>query len=121
MIAFRVQLNGGEPVTAGAAGDDTLSVVAISAVRDRRHHPEDEPLVDLKLHVTGLRRTADGAQGTFEWLDCALSVGDEAVIRVVDVDEADLSPVRRERAMAEMTEEAERYELACLLRKYGAP
>lgn len=121
MIAFRVQLNGGELVTAGASGQDTVSVVAISAARDPRYRPKDEPPIDLKLHVGGLRRTAEGTQGSFEWLDRQLEVGDEASIRVVDVDGADISPLQRERIMAEVTEEGERYELAYLIRKYGMP
>jgi hypothetical protein len=121
MIAFRVQLNGGEPVTAGALGRDTVSVVAVSAVRDRRYQPKDERPFQLTLHVGGLRRTAEGIQGTFEWLDRQLEIGDEATIRVVDVDEADVSPPERERTIAAVTESGEREELAYLIRKYGVP
>jgi hypothetical protein len=121
MIAFRVQLNGEEPVTAGASGRDTVTVTAVSMIRDRRYRPEDEPPIHLKLNVGGLRRTAEGTQGYFEWVERQLTVGDEATIRVVDVDEADISRLKTESTMAKMTEDAERNELAYLIRKYGVP
>jgi len=121
MIAFRVQLNDEAPVTAGASGRDTVSVVAVSSVSDPRHQRTDEPPSHLKLHVGGLRRTAEGTQGTFRWFERQLKVGDEATIRVVDVDEADISRLESERTIAEVTENGERKELAYLMRKYGAP
>jgi hypothetical protein len=119
MIGFRIQLNGEEPVTAGAVGLDTVSVAVVSLVGDRRYQPQDEPSLDMKLHVGGLRRTAEGIQSTFQWLERQLKVGDEATIRVVDVDEADISPLEGQTTMAEVTERGERKELAYLIRKYG--
>jgi hypothetical protein len=121
MIAFRVQVNGAESVTAGASGRDTVSVTAVAMIRDRRYRLQDEPPIHLELHVGGSRWTVDGIQGSFEWLSRQLTVGDEVAIRVVDVDEADISPLESERSMAELTENAERKELAYLVGKYGVP
>jgi hypothetical protein len=121
MKGFRIQLNGDETVTAGLSGRDVFSVVATSVVRDKRYRPADEPSIDLRLHVGGLRRTAEGTQGTVEWLDRELRLGDKVTIRVVDVGEADIAPPSRERTMAEVTESGERYQLAYLLKKYGVP
>jgi len=119
MIAFRVQLSGGETVTAGLSGRDVVTVFAGSAVRDQRYQPPNEPPSDLRVHVGGIRRTDDGLQGTVQWLERRLKVGDEVTIRVVDVDEADISPPARERTIAEVTESGEREQLAYLIRKYG--
>ena len=121
MIAFRIQLNGGETVTAGLSGRDVVSVVAGSGVREPSYQPPDEPPIDLLLHVGGLRRTVDGTQGTVQWLERRLKVGDGVTIRVADVDEADISPPTRERRIAEVTESGERKQLAYLIGKYGVP
>jgi hypothetical protein len=95
-----------------------VSVDAVSLVSDRYQSTDGSPFY-LKLYVGGVRRTAEGIQGTFEWREWQLKAGDKATIRVVDVDEADISPLGRERTMAEVTESAEREELAHLFRKYG--
>ena len=93
-IAFRVGLNRDKEVTAGLSGHHVVSVFAGSAVRDRTYQPPDEPPIDLRLSVSGLRRSADGIQGSVEWLERGLKVGDVVTIAVVDVAEADVSPAR---------------------------
>jgi len=119
MIAFRVQLNSAETVTAGAPGRESVLVSAGSLVRDPRYQPLDAPPIDLWLHVGGFRQGAEDTQRVVEWLDRRLKVGDEISISVVDVDEADISPPASERATAEVTESGERKQLAYLIRKYG--
>jgi hypothetical protein len=121
MIAFRVELNRDEAVTAGLSGQHVLSVFAGSMVRDRRYQPADETPTDLRLSVNGLRRSDEGIQGSVEWLERSLKVGDRITISVVDVDEAEMSRPARERTIAEVTENGERQQLAYLLKKYGAP
>jgi hypothetical protein len=121
MIAFRVELNRDEAVTAGLSGRHVVSVFVGSAVRDRRYQPADESPIDVKLSVTGLRRIDEEIQGSVEWLERSLRVGDRITISVVDVAEADISPVARERTIAEVTESGERQQLAYLTKKYGAP
>jgi hypothetical protein len=121
MKGFRVQLNDEETVTAGLSGRDVVSVVVGSAVRDKRYQPPHEPPIDLKLYVGGLRRTVDGVQGSVEWLERPLKVGDEVTIRVVDVENSDLSVPATERTISAVTENGEREQLAYLIRKYGLP
>ncbi len=121
MKALCIQLNGGSKVTAGLSDPDVVTVVASSAMRDPRHQSPDEPQVDLSLQVVGLRRTDDGIQSSVEWLEQRLKVNDQLVIRVVDVDEADLSLPTKERTVADVTESAERKQLVYLIRKYGVP
>ena len=122
MIAFRIQLNGGETVTAGLSGRDVVSVVAGSVVREPSYQPPDEPPIDFVRRTSvGSDGTVDGTQGTVQWLERRLKVGDEVTIRVADVDEADISPPTRERPIAEVTESGERKQLAYLIGKYGVP
>jgi hypothetical protein len=121
MIGFRIQLSSGETVTAGLSGLDTLAVTANSVIRDPRYQPPDDPPIDLTFYVGGLRRTEEGTQGAVQWLEKPLNVGDEVTIRVVDVDVADISPLRLERTIAEVTESGEKQLLAYLIRKYGLP
>jgi hypothetical protein len=121
MKGFRIQLNGGDTATVGLSDRDVVSVFTGSAVRDRKYQSPDEPPIDLRLHVGGLRRTVDGIQGSVEWLERQLKVGDEVTIRVLDVDQGDISPPTRERTISEVTENGEREQLAYLIRKYGLP
>jgi hypothetical protein len=119
MKGFRIQLNGEETVTAGLSGRDVVSVVVGSTVRE--YQPPDEPPIDLRLHVGGLRRTVEGIQGSVVWLERPLKVGDEVTILVADVENDDVSTPARERTIAEVTEGGEREQLAYLIRKYGLP
>ena len=121
MIAFRVQLNGGKPVTAGLSGLHTMSVLAVSAVRNRRYQAPDEPPSDLRVHVGGIRKSAEGIQAHVQWLERQLEVGDVITISVVDVPESDISPPAKETTAAELMEKGERGQLAHLIKKYGEP
>ena len=120
MIAFRVQVNRDEAVTGGLSGLHAMSIVAGSAMRDRRYQAADEPPIDLRLHIGGLRRSAEGIQAHVLWLERQLEAGDVITISVVDVPESDISRPTKETTMAELTEKGERAELARLMKKYGA-
>ena len=118
MIAFRVQLNRDEAVTAGLSGDHVVSVHAgDSRAIYRQHAPRTESSTGLSMSVGGLR-TAERTH--VSWSSSPLTIGDEITIAVVEVPESEISsPI--EESSATRGEEYERERLAHLLKKYGAP
>jgi hypothetical protein len=119
VIAFRVQLNRDEAVTAGLCG---LHVVAVHAddlrAIYRRHAPSAKGGAGLRMSVGGLQ-TEEGVH--VSWSSGPLTVGDEIRISVVEVSESEISPPIRQNRAAPENEGRERERLAYLLEKYGAP
>jgi hypothetical protein len=119
VIAFRVQLNRDEPVTAGLPGDHVVSVHADDHRAIYRKHRRRETGTGLRLSLRGLR-TAEGSH--VSWLRGPLSVGDEITIAVVSVREFEISdPSESGAATGSKSEASERERLAYLLKKYPAP
>src|SRR5512138_56192 len=114
MIAFRVQLNGGEAVTAGLPREHVVSIFAELEPSSRAGTP-------LKMSVHGLRSSAGASKAHVHWPSALLKIGDEITIAVVDVPESEISRPLAESAATEVTEKAERERLAHLLAKYGPP
>jgi len=121
MIAFRVQLNRAEAVTAGLSGEHVVSVFADSAAREPKHQPPSEPPTSLRMSIAGLRSSEDGSKIHVRWLDAPLTIGDEITLSVVAVAESDISRPIDERPATAVTESSERERLAYLIKKYGAP
>ena len=121
MIAFRVQLNRGEAVTAGLSGEHVVSVFADSAAGERKHQPPGEPPTSLRMSVSGLRSSEDGSKTHVRWLNAPLTIGDGITVSVVVVAESDISRPIDERPATEVTESSERKRLAYLIEKYGTP
>jgi len=121
MIAFRVQLNRDEAVTAGLSGRHVVSILADSEATDRKDQPASNPPTGLRMSVTGLRTSEDGSSAHVRWLRGPLTVGDEITIAVVDVPESAISRPIEERSATGVTESSERERLAYLLKKYGTP
>ena len=121
MVAFRVQLNHEEPITAGLPGKHVLSVfVDCDASHRRGQQPETSP-VRLQMSVGGLRTSEEGFGTHVRWLRRALEVGDQITIAVVEVSESDVSRPFEETTATEASESDERKQLAQLIVKYGAP
>ena len=83
MIAFRVQLNRAEAITAGLSGEHVVTVFADSAATDRT--PSSGPPSGLRMSVTGLRTLEGGSKTHVRWLRGPLTIGDKIKIAVVDV------------------------------------
>jgi hypothetical protein len=109
VIAFRVQRNDDAAVTAELSGQQTTTVVVTSSAAPSG--------CDLKVHVGGIRRLADGSRNSLVWVETDLRVGDTVDIAVVDVAEVD--PPASETPGTELIERSERAELKRLLEKYG--
>jgi len=121
MIAFRVQLNEEEALTAGLSGLHAMTVFVGSAERDPKYQPPGAPRVDVRMHVGGLRNGPEGLRAHIRWSERLLRVGDTVTITVVEASESDISRLSEETPAAELTERGEREQLAYLLKKYGAP
>jgi len=120
VIAFRVQLNQDDAVTAGLSGDHVVSVHASDSraiYRDKA--PWKEAGTGLRMSVGGLR-IAEGAH--VRWFSGPLTIGDEITLAVVEVSESDLShPIEARSTTSGKGEAHERERLTYLLGKYGAP
>jgi hypothetical protein len=118
VIAFRVQLNRDEAVTAGLPGNHVVSVHADDhRATYQEHAPWTEAGTGLRMSVGGLR-TAEGIH--VSWLSRPLRVGDEITIAVLEVPESEISqPVKSGSAAESRSEVSERERLAHLLKKYA--
>jgi hypothetical protein len=121
MIAFRVQLNRGEAVTAGLSGQHVVSVFADSRAGDEKYQRSSECRTGLRMSVTGLRTSRDGSSTHVRWLSSPLTIGDEITIAVVEVPDTQISRPIEEGAATAVSDSSERERLAYLLVKYGAP
>src|SRR5262245_25753855 len=101
-LCFEVRINDGEPVMAGLADIDVLSVL-VSLVSARR---------ELQCQVGGLVKHGPHDNEHVEWLTRELTIGDHISNRVVESAHT-TDPVRRERADPEFVAQEERkyYEL----------
>jgi hypothetical protein len=121
MIAFRVQLNGEEPVIAGLSGRHVVSVHADwreGRAKDRR---SSEPHTGFRMSITGLRTSSDDSDTHVRWLSSPVAIGDEITIAVVEVPPSEISRPVDEQAATGVSESSERERLAYLLEKYGPP
>ena len=92
MRAFRVWINDGAPVTAGADDLGVLSFIvsAVGALGPRAHRPSDEP-ESLKVHLGGLTsRGNDAADEHVDWLpETPLKIGDRITLEILETDSPD--------------------------------
>lgn len=93
MLALEVVLNGGKSLLAGFEDWDMLTAF-LRAQRAGRTHVKNE----FELNVHGLAQPqTDGVYEYVRWQSLQLAVGDELVLRLVDVSEAD-PPIKRYRS-----------------------
>jgi hypothetical protein len=104
MIGFEVTLNGHRLCLAGA-GDQGVLSVTVSSVGKRK---------ELSLDIGGLVDDANLGWDTPE----SLAIGDEVLIRVVDVDRPD-PPKTTKRDDRALVESSERKYYEVLKKKYG--
>ena len=107
MLAFRIALNDGTPVTAGIEGPHVVSVIACSVVREDVA-PDNWPAGkrfrrrEVDLHVGGL---VTSERAHVDWLKAGLKVGDRISIEVIDTSSVD-TPRRRRFPKAKATNAA---------------
>ena len=121
MIAFRVQLNGGEPVIAGLSGEHVVSVHLDWREGREKYQQESEPPAGFRLSVGGLPGSGDASGPHVRRLGSPLTIGDEITIAVVEATPSEISPPIGTEAAIGTSESGEREGLAYLLKKYGAP
>jgi len=95
MLALRVSVNGGKPVTAGFSGPHVLSAIVMSVLRDPgRTAPTGEvlPERELEFSLGGLDTTV---REHVDWANVDLAVGDKIVVEVVELDSVDSPASRR--------------------------
>jgi hypothetical protein len=112
MVAFRIQVNREEALTAGLPGRRALSVFVDCRVIPGQY----------RMSVSGGRISEVGHGTTHaHWERWSLEVGDQITVSIVDVPESEVSPPSKETGAFGTSEDGEREELARLLEKYGAP
>jgi len=95
MLALRVSVNGGKPVTAGFSGPHVLSAIVMSVLRDPgKTAPTGEvlPERELEFSLGGLDTTV---REHVDWANVELAVGAKIVIEVVELGSLDVPASRR--------------------------
>lgn len=116
MIALRTSLNGRQLCLAGAEDLCVLNSIVnavgkLGPLSNPQRHADDSP--DLFLSVGGLTARTDSDDEHLRWTEHQeLSVGDQILISVVEVSEADLPITRTHARSAIEDHERHRYEEA---------
>ena len=91
MIAFEVLVNGTRLCVAGIGESGVLTSMVVFAAGQRLvdESSSAEERGTKHLRIGGWKKTADDSSRQCEWLKRTLSVGDEVVLRILEVDTVD--------------------------------
>jgi len=107
MIAFKIEVEGQDPIIAGTEDWHVLSLglTAIRGKRGKHDHPYERVRADdFNFHAGGLSLTdASGISHHFRWKELPITIGSRVVVTVIETDSPD-APVKRYRSDKEVQE-----------------
>ena len=113
MTAIEIHVNGKKQCVAGIACDGVVSAI-LSWIGRGDEHPK-LPREDISLRVSGLDSKRDEHM---DWITRDMKVGDEIVLRVVDVQKSD-APKKKSRTPASETRRRQKAYVRRMAKQFG--